>query len=69
MFIQTVKISLPQLLLDSKAYCCSHVSFNDPYESISILVRFEVFTAMTMKDVVFWDITRSYLTRNTLRLC
>jgi hypothetical protein len=32
-------------------------------------VRFEVFTAVTMKNVVFWDIKpSSYLTGDTLRL-
>jgi hypothetical protein len=32
-------------------------------------VRFEVFTAVTIKNVVFWDIKpSSYLTRDTLRL-
>jgi hypothetical protein len=32
-------------------------------------VRFEVSTAVTMKNIFFWDIkTRSYLTGNTLRL-
>jgi hypothetical protein len=32
-------------------------------------VRFEVFTARTMKNVVFWDIKpSSYLTGDTLRL-
>jgi hypothetical protein len=32
-------------------------------------VRFEVFTAVTVKNVVFWDIKpSSYLTGDTLRL-
>jgi hypothetical protein len=32
-------------------------------------VRFEVFTALTMKNAVFWDAkTSSYLTGDTLRL-
>jgi hypothetical protein len=33
-------------------------------------VRFEVFTAVTMKNTVLWDINPStYFTRNTLLLC
>jgi hypothetical protein len=32
-------------------------------------IRFEVFTSVTMKNVVFWDIkTSSYFTGDTLRL-
>jgi hypothetical protein len=33
-------------------------------------VGFEVFSAVTVKDVVFWDIKSSlYLTGNTLHFC
>jgi hypothetical protein len=36
---------------------------------IEIFVRFAVFTAVTMKNVVFWDIEpSSYFTGDTLRL-
>jgi hypothetical protein len=36
---------------------------------ISFNIRFEVFTAVTMKNTVFWDIaTRSFLTGNASRL-
>jgi hypothetical protein len=39
------------------------------FGEVTAFVRFEVFTAVTMKNAVFWDIkTRSYLTGNTLRL-
>jgi hypothetical protein len=35
-----------------------------------LFVGFEVFTVMTMKNAVFWDIIPSlYLTGNTLQLC
>jgi hypothetical protein len=38
-------------------------------ESSCIFARFEVFTAATMKNTVFWDIkTSSYFTGDTLRL-
>jgi hypothetical protein len=38
-------------------------------KAISMYIRFEVFTAVTMNNAVFWVIkTSSYLTGNTLRL-
>jgi hypothetical protein len=33
-----------------------------------ISLRFEVFTAATMKNAVFWDINPQFFTGNTLRL-
>jgi hypothetical protein len=53
------------------------VSAADPLRSlkncrtgnIKLLVRFEVFTTVTMKSAVFWDIKlNTYLTGSTLRL-
>jgi hypothetical protein len=44
------------------------VTFLLPYNSYNY-ARFEVFTAVTMKNVVFWDIKpSSYFTGDTLRL-
>jgi hypothetical protein len=46
------------------------VSLNNKlWEHVVIYVRFEVFTAVTMKNVVFWDKKlSSYCTGDTLRL-
>jgi hypothetical protein len=67
----------PDLKGTSQGYCpLSVVDWNGQCGVIQCLknlsvsiVRFKAFTAVTMKNAVFWDIKfNSYLTGNTLRL-
>jgi hypothetical protein len=46
-----------------------HIEKKRKQHNYKSLVRFEVFTAVTMKNAVFWDIKpSSYFTGDTLRL-
>jgi hypothetical protein len=60
----------------TRNYTRSYREFNNKITAFLVIhrvhlsqARFEVFTAVTMKNVVFWDIKiSSYLTGDTLRL-
>jgi hypothetical protein len=57
-------------ILQLPIICCQGANYYQHLDKVLVKnVRFEVFTAVTMENVVFWDIKpSSYLTGETLRL-
>jgi hypothetical protein len=58
-FIQELEVAFLGTIMGSLV-TTSH-SIREKYQHYGLRIRFEVFTAMTMMDSVFWDIISQFL--------